>query len=117
MFEPHSRPLLSRAAFLGRLAISFAAGSTVIAASLFAGMLGFRHYEGMNWLDSYLNASMLLSGMGPLADPKTTGGKFFAGSYALYSGFIVILVSGIVFAPVVHRALHKFHLEQGKSNE
>ena len=54
---------------------------------------------------------MILSGMGPLANPQTAGGKFFAGCYALYSGLVVIIVAGLIFAPVFHRFLHKFHIE------
>lgn len=73
-------------------------------------MLGYRQFEGMNWTDAFLNAWMLLSGMGPIGSPATENGKLFAGMYALYSGFIVILASGIVFAPLVHRMLHRFHI-------
>jgi hypothetical protein len=65
----------------------------------------------MPWIDAYVNASMILSGMGPVTELKTTAGKLFAGSYALYSGLALILATGVIFAPVVHRLLHKFHLE------
>lgn len=112
MFEHHTHPLLSRRRYLGRLAMSCLAGLCVIGLSLGAGMTGYHVLEGLSWLDSFLNASMLLSGMGPLMSPLTDGGKLFAGLYALYSGFVVILVTGLVFAPVVHRTLHRFHLEQ-----
>ena len=83
----------------------------MIVLSLGAGMTGYHVFESLSWLDSFLNAAMLLSGMGPLTAPLTDNGKLFAGLYALYSGFVVILVSGMVFAPVVHRTLHRFHLE------
>jgi hypothetical protein len=112
MFEHHSHPLLPRHQYLLRLAISFLGGLVVIFLSLIVGMAGYHGYEGMTWLDAFVNAAMILSGMGPLAQPQTSGGKLFAGLYALYSGFVVVLVSGIVFAPIVHRMLHRFHLEQ-----
>jgi hypothetical protein len=112
MFEHHSHPLLPRARFLRRFALSFLAGVTLIGLSLWAGMLGYHVFETMSWLDAFLNASMILSGMGPLAQPQTVHGKLFAGMYALYSGFVVVLASGIVFAPVIHRTLHRFHLEK-----
>ncbi|MFO0917839.1 MAG: hypothetical protein U0872_05925 [Planctomycetaceae bacterium] len=109
-FEHFSDPLSSRLKFLLRLIRNFLASIGIILGSLLIGMAGYRHYEGMSWVDAFLNASMLLSGMGPLGSPATESGKIFAGMYALYSGFVVILASGIVLAPVVHRFLHRFHL-------
>lgn len=82
----------------------------LILGSLAAGMLGYREFENMSWIDAFANASMILSGMGPLASPQTLGGKLFAGLYALYSGLMLILVAGVVFAPVVHRFMHRFHV-------
>ena len=115
MFEHHTHPLLPLAQYLGRLALSILGGLGLIGLSLWAGMAGYHFYEGMTWLDAFLNASMILSGMGPLAQPQTVNGKLFAGMYALYSGFIVILASGIIFAPVIHRTLHRFHIEKPHS--
>lgn len=112
MFEHYSLDVLPRHRFLGRLVVSLLIGVSIIAISLAGGMLGYHHFEGMNWIDSYINAAMILSGMGPLSQPQSIEGKLFAGCYALYSGFVVVLVSGIVFAPVVHRFLHRFHLEK-----
>lgn len=118
MFERRTQPLLHRRAFLGRLAKSLLAGLGLVAVSLFAGMLGFHSFEPpMSWLDSFLNASMLLSGMGPLDHPETDGGKLFAGLYALYSGFAVLIIAGLGFAPVVHRVFHRFHLEEAGEEE
>lgn len=111
-FESKDQPLLSRAAFAWRLAGSLAWAVAMIAFSLALGMSGYRYFEGMDWIDAYVNASMILSGMGPLGDLKTWGGKFFAGSYALYSGLAVVIVTGFLLAPIVHRMLHKFHLEE-----
>jgi hypothetical protein len=81
----------------------------LIAGSLGLGMAGYAYFEGLSWLDSFLNASMLLGGMGPLEAPRTPDGKFFAGCYALYSGLFFLVTAAIVFAPVLHRILHKFH--------
>jgi hypothetical protein len=75
------------------------------------GMAGYSYFENMSVVDAYANAAMILSGMGPLAAPETTGGKIFAGSYALYSGLILILATGLVLSPVFHRVLHSFHVE------
>jgi len=111
MFEHKHIPLAPRHVFYRRLARNFLIGLAVIAVSLAIGMAGYAHFEGMGWEDAFANASMILSGMGPLGELKTRGGKIFAGCYALYSGLALILIVGIVFAPVVHRLLHKFHLE------
>lgn len=113
MFEHRHQPLLPRRVFLARLGKSLLFGLALVAASLGAGMAGFHSFEPpMGWLDSFLNASMLLSGMGPLDHPQTDGGKLFAGLYALYSGLAVLAIAGITFAPLVHRVLHRFHLEE-----
>ena len=110
-FETKRQPLLSRRAFAGRLARNFAASSALIGVSLAGGMVGYRHLEGMAWLDAFANASMILSGMGPLAPLQTSGGKLFAGLYALYSGLALILATGLIITPIAHRLLHRFHLE------
>ncbi len=111
-FESMRQPLLSRAAFVRRLAWNFAVASALIGVSLFGGMVGYRTTEDMAWIDAFANASMILSGMGPLDPLKTSGGKLFAGLYALYSGLVLILASGIILAPLVHRLIHRFHLEE-----
>jgi hypothetical protein len=77
-------------------------------------MAGYRHYERLPWLDAFLNAAMLLGGMGPVEDPQTAGGKLFAGLYALYAGLVFLVATAIILAPVVHRLLHKFHWEATK---
>ncbi|HUQ68403.1 MAG TPA: hypothetical protein VM165_02705 [Planctomycetaceae bacterium] len=109
-FEHHSEPLLNRAAFLWRLTKNLLAATALIAASLFAGMAGYRYFEGMTWIDAFANAAMILSGMGPLTPLNTDGGKLFAGCYALYSGLVVVVTLGITLAPVIHRVMHRFHL-------
>ena len=105
------KPLAPRQIFLRRLLASFAVGVFLVIVSLAVGMAGYHGYEGLSWLDAFLNASMILSGMGPLLSPVTSGGKLFAGFYALYSGLAVLVIAGVIFAPVVHRFLHSFHLE------
>jgi hypothetical protein len=115
-YENKHQPLLPRAAFVRRLTRNFAIASLLVGFSLFGGMVGYKATEGMSWMDAFVNASMILSGMGPLDAPKTWGGKLFAGLYALYSGLLLLLASSIVLAPVVHRLFHRFHLEEGKTN-
>jgi hypothetical protein len=116
-FERRNEPLLPRAEFVSRVARALMVGGAVVLFSLAIGMAGYRYLENMGWLDAYLNASMILSGMGPLAQPKTDIGKFFAGTYALYSGFVILLAAGIVFAPIFHRFLHRFHLDKAAARD
>jgi hypothetical protein len=111
MFEHRAQPLLSRQAFARRLAASTALGLGLVAISLAIGMLGYHYFEQLAWLDSFLNAAMLLGGMGPIEQLHTSTGKLFAGMYALYCGLAVIVVAGVIFAPIVHRVFHRFHLE------
>lgn len=111
MFEHHTKPLLPRRTFYQRVARNFILGAAVILTSLGSGMFGYHHLEKMPWVDAFLNASMILSGMGPVGTLQTDAGKIFAGCYALFSGLALVAALGIIFAPVVHRFLHKFHLE------
>jgi hypothetical protein len=108
------QPLLPRKEFLSRVMRSFGLSILLVLASLALGMLGYHWLEGMSWIDAFLNAAMLMGGMGPVTAPVSFGGKLFAGLYALYCGLMLILVAGLLFAPVVHRSLHKFHLKHGK---
>lgn len=102
---------MSRFAFAKRVVASCSAATLLIAASLYGGMCGYRYFEGMSWVDAFVNAAMILSGMGPVSVLETRGGKIFAGCYALYSGLAVIIATGLILAPVVHRLMHRFHLE------
>ena len=111
-YESRHQPLAPRRRYLRRVLASCLMAAALIGGSLFAGMLGYAHFEGMSWLDAFLNASMILSGMGPADQLKTSAGKLFAGGYALYSGLVIVLASGIVLAPIVHRILHRFHVDQ-----
>ena len=120
MFEHHTKPLLPRKHFYRRLAANAGLGLCVLAVSLGLGMTGYHHFEKLPWIDSFLDAAMILSGMGPVATLQTDAGKLFAGCYAIYSGIALISILGIIFAPVVHRFLHRFHLEdevRGKKPE
>lgn len=85
-------------------------GLVMVAVSLAVGITGYMGFEGLDFLDAFLNAAMILSGMGPVHNPETAGGKIFAGIYAIFSGFAVLGIAAIVFAPIVHRAFHKLHI-------
>jgi hypothetical protein len=87
----------------------------LIVVSLFLGMLGYHYYEELPWRDAFLNAAMLLGGMGPVESPQTDGGKLFAGLYALYAGLVFLVAVGLIVAPALHRMLHKFHWDNGKN--
>ena len=78
-------------------------------------MLGYHRLFAIPWIDAFVNASMILSGMGPLAVPETTGAKLFAGVYALFSGLAVLAIAGVIFAPAIHRLLHYLHADPGDS--
>lgn len=93
---------------VGHILIAF----LVVMVSLGIGMIGFHVFVQLSWIDSFINASMLLSGMGPVDIPETNPGKLFAGLYALYSGIIFLVVISIIMAPIIHRLLHKFHWEE-----
>jgi len=95
--------------FLRRSAQHFGLASLLIGMSLGGGMAGYMYFERLGWCDAFLNAAMLLGGMGPVEAPVTVGGKLFAGSYALYAGLVFIIAVGIIGAPFVHRLVHKFH--------
>ncbi len=116
IYEHRSQPLLPRLAFLRRLAVHAGVAFGVIAGSLFLGILGYHFLEGLSWLDALVNASMLLGGMGPVNELHTSAGKVFASLYALYSGMVFLVAVGIIFAPVFHRILHRFHLEEAGEN-
>ena len=117
MFERRQERLASPAVFRARLITSGSVGLGLIAVSLAAGMAGYAAFEDLGFVDSFLNAAMILSGMGPLHDPDSTGGKIFAGFYALYSGFAVLVIPAVVFAPVLHRVMHRFHLAEEDQGE
>lgn len=105
------RTLLPRPEFYRRLRRSLAVGAAMIALSLSIGMLGYHFLGHLPWVDAFLDAAMILSGMGPLSPLPTSTAKIFAGCYAIYCGLALISTAGVMLAPVIHRYLHKFHLE------
>ncbi len=111
-FEHRHQALLPRRLFLWRLARWSAAAGAVILGSLAAGVCGYHYFEGLPWIDSILDASMILGGMGPVDPIKTSAGKLFASFYALYSGLALISVAGLMLSPIIHRFLHKFHIDE-----
>ncbi len=108
------RPLPWRR-FALRVAAHSAAAAVLVLLSLVGGMWGYEHYEGLGWRDAFLNAAMLLGGMGPVNAPRTDAGKLFAGCYALYAGLVFLVVAGLLLAPLVHRLLHRLHWEPNES--
>ena len=113
MYEPHHSPVISRRKFAKRMASHGLVALSVIAASLLIGVLGYRYLDALDWIDALLNASMILGGMGPI-DTAFKGGvpaKIFASFYALFSGLVLVGSFGILVLPIVHRLLHRFHLD------
>src|SRR5208283_4712196 len=117
MFEHRSKPLLPRRQFYARMARSAAVALLVVAVALGIGMIGYRAFEPMSWVDAFVNAAMILSGMGPVSSLQSDAGKIFAGCYALFSGLAFITSIGIIFAPALHRFLHQFHVEESKRDQ
>ena len=112
MYESSKYPPLARIQFLKRMLAHFAATLGLIIASLIFGMTGYVVFEHLTLIDAYINATMLLGGMGPVNAPVTTAGKLFAGFYALYSGLIFIVAAALIFTPVLHRLIHRFHWDE-----
>jgi hypothetical protein len=110
-FERRGQPVASRWKFLARMFVAIGMWIVLTAAGLAIGIAGYAAFEGMSFIDAYVNAAMILSGMGPLGELKTTAGKIFAGSYAIFSGLIIVIATGFVLAPIFHRILHRFHVE------
>jgi hypothetical protein len=115
MYEPRGTRPIPRRRFVRRLAAHVGIAGIVVLVSLAGGMVGYAYLERLSWLDAFLNAAMLLGGMGPVESPATPGGKLFAGLYALYSGLVFLVVVGIVLGPFVHRLLHQFHWDDTRS--
>jgi hypothetical protein len=111
MYERRQQPMLPRPAFVRRVGRSVATSAVLIGVSLGVGIAGYHGIAGLGWVDAILNASMILTGMGPVAPLQGTGAKLFASAYALFSGVVFIASAGLVVAPVAHRFLHRFHVD------
>ena len=113
MFEHHKQPLLPKREFLKRVWRFTAFAFLLVAVSWLIGILGYRILEGMPWIDSVLNSAMILGGMGPVNELHTSVGKLFASFYALFSGIIFLVSVAVLLAPIIHRLMHQFHLQNG----
>src|ERR1700741_4911296 len=112
MYENLKQPLLTRAQFLTRVFGHLTAAIGMAVCALLVGMAGYHWLAGLNWVDSLLNASMILGGMGPVDELKTDAAKIFASFYALFSGLVFISLLGLLLAPFVHRLMHRFHIDE-----
>ena len=115
MFERKAEKLVPLPKFLRRVALSLLLLVAVLCLALGIGVIGYHSLAGLSWVDSILNASMILTGMGPVAPMTTTTSKLFAAGYALFSGVVFLSSLGVVLAPIFHRVLHKFHLDDAES--
>lgn len=106
--HPELRKRLRRAALLWLAVTGF---------GLIVGMIGYSTTEGMSATDAFVNAAMILSGMGPVDPVRTLAGKIFAGSYAIFSGLLIVVATGFVLAPLAHQALHAFHIERSRNRD
>jgi hypothetical protein len=109
-WETHEERMLPVRDFVVRLLKHFGISVVLVIASLGAGMLGYHHWNHSAWIDAFLNASMLLGGMGPVGDMVYPAGKIFAGIYALYAGLVFLVSLALIITPVIHRVMHRFHL-------
>lgn len=116
MYEHRSEPLLPRAKFARRLAAHALAAGGVVSVSLLIGTVGYHSFGHEGWVDAFLNAAMLLGGMGQVGEVTGNSGKLFAALFALYSGLVLIAVTTLLFTPVLHRILHRVHLDNPDSD-
>jgi hypothetical protein len=112
MFERRHQNIAPTSVFIKRLVLWFGVAFLLILVALFIGIAGYHWTAGLGWIDSLLNASMILGGMGPVDQLTNPAAKIFASLYALFSGLVFIAVMGVVFSPILHRMLHKFHLDE-----
>ena len=118
LYESRRTRPLSRGQFLLRMLKHILFAQIFVLASLLIGMWGYEYYERMGWRDAFVNSAMLLGGMGPMkTDGLSDGGKVFAGIYALYAGLVLIIVMGVILAPLIHRLMHVFHWEEDKRED
>lgn len=116
-FEHSRQPVIPAGRFAVRMGRAVLLWLALTVVGLAIGMAGYAASEGMSAVDAFVNAAMILSGMGPVTELKTESGKLFAGFYAIFSGLFVVIATGFVLAPLLHRVLHSFHVEAGKDDD
>jgi hypothetical protein len=116
-FEHGGQPVISRRRFIRRMLIAIGLWCALTVIGLAVGIWGYATFEGMSLVDAYVNAAMILAGMGPVGELKTTAGKIFAGSYAILSGLIIVIATAFILAPIFHRVLHRFHVETTREGD
>jgi hypothetical protein len=116
-FERRHQKVSSRSHFARRMANAVGLWTAFAIVGLLIGIAGYMLTEGMSAIDAYINAAMILSGMGPVTELKTTAGKLFAGTYAIFSGLFLVVAAGFILAPIFHRVLHRFHVETGADKD
>jgi len=112
MYEHHKQPLASRATFYQRILKNILIAFFIMLFCMLIGVIGYHYFGEATWIDSIHNAAMILSGMGPVIEIQSTGGKIFSSCYALFSGVIFITNVGVILAPAIHRIFHRLHVEE-----
>ncbi|MES2703479.1 MAG: hypothetical protein V4649_12620 [Bacteroidota bacterium] len=116
-YEHRTQPLAPMPVFYGRIMRNLSLAAGILSCCLAIGVAGYHYFAGIVWIDAFHNASMILSGMGPVVEIKNTGGKIFSSLYALFSGVAFITNIGFIFTPLAHRLLHKLHLDDAEGAE
>ena len=116
-YETKGQPMARSRAFARRMLRAGMTWLAITTVGLAIGIAGYAFFEGMALIDAFVNAAMILSGMGPVGELKTSAGKLFAGFYAIFSGLVIVIATGFVLAPILHRVLHAFHIEEGKNRD
>ncbi len=111
MFEKEGSPLLPKRQFFKRVFYSFILAIAIVVVSVLIGMFGYRFFEDTPWINAFLDSTMTVSGVGAFSELRTSGGKIFAGLFALYGSFVLVVTVSIVLAPIIHRLLHSFHAD------
>ena len=117
IFEHGGQPVIPRRRFIRRMFLVIGLWLALTVIGLIIGIAGYANFEGMSLVDAYVNAAMILSGMGPIGELKTTAGKIFAGTYAIFSGLVIVIATGFLLAPIFHRVLHRFHVETTREKD
>ena len=111
MYEHKQQPLATKKTFYKRIASNMLLATVVLVISLLIGIAGYHYTANIPWLDSFHNASMILSGMGPVVTIETTKGKWFSSFYSIFCGVVFISNIGIILAPTIHRIMHRLHMD------